>query len=313
MRKVLTVLAVIVLVVAIGLGAGMWLTGQNTGNSGGNGPVPSTGGGEGGVLAQQPEWCPAVEVISVPGTAESRADDNPTAPTANPNSLLLGVTNPLSASYSPKDVKVWTTPYPAQIKTHQMPDQLTYDDSQAVGRDVTAKEMSDLHAQCPLTNFVMMGFSQGAAIAGDLAEQIGAGNGPVPAERVSGVALLGDPRRNPSQGVNENVQLSGVGIELSLQPVSPIVSAVVPGATMRGPRGGFGPLNDRVHNVCVPGDSFCDVPPAVPDAIARANEMLAMAGAHATYAVNDAAIPGTTPIAWTEGWARALIDQAMAR
>lgn len=309
MRKVLTVLAVLILVVGIGLGVGKWLTTQQPG-----GPVPAPPGKEeGGVLAEQPEWCPAVEVISVPGTAESRADDDPMAPTANPNSLLLGVTGPLSESYPSDKVKVWTTPYPAQIKMHQAPDQLTYDDSQAVGRDVTSKEMADLHGQCPMTDFVLMGFSQGAAIAGDVAEQIGAANGPVPAERVVGVALLGDPRRDPNQGVNENVDLAGVGIELSLQPVAPIVGTIVPGATMRGSRAGFGPLNDRVHNVCVPGDTFCDVPPAVPDAIARAGEMFAMAGAHTTYAFNDAAIPGSTPLAWTEGWARGLIDAALAR
>lgn len=307
MRKVLTILAVIVLVAAIGFGVAQWL------NDDQGGQTPPTPGDDGGVLAEQPEWCPAVEVIAVPGTAESRADDDPMAPTANPHSLLLGLTNSISQSYSEGDVKVWTTPYPAQIKTHQLPDQLTYDDSQAVGRDVTAKEMADLHGQCPLTDFVLMGFSQGAAIAGDLASDIGNGRGVVPAERIAGVALLGDPRRDPNQGVNQGVPLAGVGVELSLQPLGGIVQAVVPGATMRGPRDGFGSLNDKVQNVCVPSDSFCDVPPAVADAIARAQEMIAGAGAHATYATNDVAIPGTTPLAWTEGWTRELIEQSLAR
>ncbi len=309
MRKVLTVLAVIVLVIAIGFGVGQWLTTTDSGQPDGSGDAAD----QGGLLAQQPQWCPAVEVISVPGTAESRADDDPLAPTANPNSLLLGVSAALASSYPSEDVKVWTTPYPAQIQTRQFPDHLTYDDSQAVGRDVTAREMAQLHAECPLTDFVLMGFSQGAAIAGDLAESIGAGQGPVPAERVSGVALLGDPRRDPAQGVNEGVELAGVGIELSLQPLGGIVSTVVPGATMRGPRAGFGPLNERVVNICVPGDSFCDVPPAVTDAIARAREMFEMANAHATYAFNTAAIPGTTPIAWVDGWSRQLIDASLAR
>ncbi|MDO5029945.1 MAG: cutinase family protein [Corynebacterium sp.] len=307
MRKVLTVLAVIVLVIAIGVGVGQWLNDDHSE------PTPPPPGGDDGVMAEQPEWCPAIEVIAVPGTAESRADDDPLAPTANPNSLLLGVTNPLSQSYSGDKVKVWTTPYPATIKTHQMPDQLTYDDSQAVGRDVTSKEMADLHGQCPLTDFILMGFSQGAAIAGDLASEIGNGNGAVPAERVVGVALLGDPRRDPNQGVNQGVDLAGVGIELSLRPLNGIVQSVVPGASMRGPREGFGELNDRVNNICVPSDSFCDVPPGVADAIARAQEMIAGAGAHASYAFNDVAMPGTTPLAWTEGWARGLIDQSLAR
>lgn len=306
MRKVLTVLAVIVLVGAIALGVGQWLSDDNSSQ-----PVPAPD--DGGVLAEQPEWCPAIEVISVPGTAESRADDNPLAPMANPNSLLLGVTNPLSQAYPADRVKVWTTPYPAQIKTLQAPDQLTYDDSQAVGRDAVTHEMSEVHGQCPLTRFVLMGFSQGAAIAGDLAADIGNGRGAVPAERIDGVALLGDPRRDPSQGINEGAPLAGVGIELSLNPLSGLVQTVVPGATMRGARAGFGTLNDRVHNICVPSDSFCDVPPNVADAIARAQEMIGGAGAHATYAFNDAAIAGTTPLAWTEAWARGLIDQALSQ
>lgn len=41
--------------------------------------------------------------------------------------------------------------------------------------------------------------------------------------------------------------------------------------------------------------------------------MIAGAGAHATYATNDVAIPGTTPLAWTEGWTRQLIEQSLAR
>ena len=70
MRKVLTVLAVIVLVIAIGFGVGQWLTTTDSGQPDGSGDAAD----QGGLLAQQPQWCPAVEVISVPGTAESRAD-----------------------------------------------------------------------------------------------------------------------------------------------------------------------------------------------------------------------------------------------
>lgn len=308
MRKSLTLLAVIALVVAIGIGVATWLSGPGDPAIPG---APGEGKEGGGHLAEQPEWCPAVEVIAVPGTAESRVDDNPEAPTANPNSLILGVTSQLQQSYSADDVKVWTTPYPAEIRSHQAPQLMTYNESQAVGRDVITKEMSGLHSQCPLTKFVLMGFSQGSSIAGDMAEQIGAGNGPVPEDRVAGVALLGDPRRDPGQGVNQGVPLGGVGIELALQPFDAIVQAAMPGATMRGPRAGFGPLNDRVQNICVPGDSFCDAPPNLPDIIARGPGLFASAGAHGTYAFNTEAIPGTTPVEWTINWAKGLIDAAV--
>lgn len=306
MRKTLTVLAVIVLIVAIAIGVGQWL-----GNPSGPGPNP-TGPDEGsGQAAEQPEWCPAIEVIAVPATGESSIDDDPAAPHFNPNALFIGLTGALSQEFAPEDVKVWTTPYPAQIRTPQMPQLMTYDESQAIGRDRTSQEMAGMNQECPLTNFVMMGYSQGAAIAGDLAEQIGAGNGPVPAERISGVALVGDPRRDPNQGQNPGVPLNGVGLELGLAPVKDIAAAIIPGATMRGSRAGFGVLNDRVQNICAPGDSFCDAPPAVPDLIARAGEMFAMAGAHASYGVSQDVIPGITPIAWIDDWTRDFINNAL--
>src|SRR5699024_484765 len=135
-----------------------------------------------------------VEVISVPGTGESRVDDDPVTPNTLPQAMLTNVTAPLQQTYAPDDVKVWTAPYPAQIKAFNTPELLTYADSLAAGRDVLSAELTQMHSDCPLTQFVMMGFSQGAVIAGDLAEAIGAGNGPVPAENVAGVALIGDPR-----------------------------------------------------------------------------------------------------------------------
>ncbi|MEJ5920303.1 MULTISPECIES: cutinase family protein [unclassified Corynebacterium] len=308
MRKTLTLLAVIVLVVAIGFGIGQWLMNPQPGPD--NGPGPDGGAG---LLSEQPEWCPAIELIAVPATGESRVDDDPTNPTASPIALLLSVTRAMQTDYSTEDVKVWTTPYPAEIQSIQAPHLKTYDESQAIGRDAIKAEMSATHADCPLTDYVLIGYSQGASIAGDIASEVGNGNGPVPAERVAGVALVGDPRRSPDQGMNPGVELGGVGIEVALAPMNMLVQNVTPGATMRGPRPGFGALNDRVQNICAPGDSFCDVPPAIPDAIARAGEMMAMAGAHTSYGFSQTIIPGTTPVAWIDGWVRGLIDASMAR
>lgn len=42
-----------------------------------------------------------MEVLAAPGTWESKADDDPLAPHANPNSLLLNVTRPLADEFSP--------------------------------------------------------------------------------------------------------------------------------------------------------------------------------------------------------------------
>ena len=82
---------------------------------------------------------------------------------------------------------------------------------------------------------------------------------------------------------------------------------------MRGGRpDGFGALNDRVQDICAPGDTVCDAPPGIGDAVARAQDFVAANGVHATYADNPNIIPGTTAVAWTEQWARGLIDGALA-
>ena len=158
-----------------------------------------------------------------------------------------------------------------------------------------------------------MGFSQGAVIMGDMASQIGNGNGPVPADNVLGVALLADGRREPGKGMVPGNPVAGVGAEVALAPVNLLVQPIVPGATMRGGRpDGFGALNDRVQDICAPGDTVCDAPPGIGDAVARAQDLVAANGVHATYADNPNIIPGTTAVAWTEQWARGLIDGALA-
>ena len=41
------------------------------------------------------------------------------------------------------------------------------------------KALVDMNNRCPLTSYVIVGFSQGAVIAGDMASDIGNGRGPV--------------------------------------------------------------------------------------------------------------------------------------
>ena len=104
-----------------------------------------------------------------------------------------------------------------------------------------------------------------------------------------------------------------LGAEVVLAPVNLLVQPIVPGATMRGGReDGFGELNDRVQDICAPGDTVCDAPPGLGDALARAQEYVAANGAHATYAENPGIIPGTTSVAWTTEWAAGLIDGVLA-
>lgn len=308
MRKVLTILAVLAVVVAIGVGVAQWWQRPDAPED----PLPGGQETPSQALPEQPDWCPEVEVIAAPGTWESGAEDDPIHPHVNPLSFLLTVTTPIQERYPQERVKVWTLPYAAQFRNINAPAEMTYDDSRTQGTDRVRAEMAETHRQCPVTDFVLTGFSQGAVLLGDLAEELGGPQPAVPPERVRGIALVADGRRVPEQGVLVGNPVSGVGAEVALQPLNALVQPIVPGATMRGARGGFGVLNERVYQVCAPDDHICDAPRDVGNALGRVRDMIAAGGVHAQYGTNPNVFPGTTTNQWLVEWIGGLIDGAPA-
>lgn len=260
----------------------------------------------------QPDWCPDVEVIAAPGTWESSATDDPINPMANPTSFMLTVTRPLQERFSPDDVKVWTLPYTAQFRNVHAMHELSYDASRSEGDARVQEEMRKTHSECPLTDFILIGFSQGAVILGDIASVIGTGatTDIVPAERIRGVALVADGRREAAYGQHIGNPVVGVGAEVALRPVNILIQPIVPEATMRGTRpGGFGSINGRTVEICAPDDHICDAPLNVLNALERAEALIAANGIHAQYATNPNVIPGTTTSVWLTDWATDLINK----
>ncbi|MDY5785070.1 cutinase family protein [Corynebacterium sp.] len=309
MRKPLLVGAVIVVLALIGLGYFQWRGGE-----GPDGDSTSPTAEQPGALpwSSEPDWCPAVQVVSIPGTWESAQTDDPFNPQANPYSFMLSITRPLQEAYPIDHVRVWTTPYTAQfrnIQTERGRAEMTYNDSRAEGTARTNGELAFVADTCPSTKFIIAGFSQGAVIAGDIANQIGTRNHAVAPERLLGAVMIADGRRENGVGINPGVELPGVGAEIALQPFNQIVQAVTPGATMTGPRpGGFGEVADRAFQICAPNDSVCDAPQDAGTLVARAGDLLLANGNHAQYASNPAVIPGTTTPEWVVQWARGVID-----
>ncbi|QGU01119.1 Cutinase [Corynebacterium kalinowskii] len=301
MRKILTIIATLVLLVVIGAGVVNWL------GTGDNKPLP--GPDQPTTEAEQPDWCPKVEVVAAPGTWESAPNDDPINPTFNPASFMLTVTQPLQQRYTADEVKVWTLPYTAQFKNVNAMHEMSYDQSRQEGTSTLENELRIMNRDCPKTDFVLVGFSQGAVIVGDLANQIGAGHGVIPAERVRGVAVVADGRREPGVGQAQGNPVAGVGAEVSLELLNPLTQAIMPGATMRGPReGGFGVINDRVMDICAPDDHICDAPLGVGNAVTRAQALIAANAVHAQYATNPNVFPGSTTTQWLIDWATGLID-----
>ena len=307
MQKVLTILAVLVLLALIVVGVGNWLLTDDDID----GPEPGKPTSPPAPEAQNPPGCVDVEVLAAPGTWESKADDDPLAPHANPHSLMLNVTRPPADEFSPDKVKVWTLPYTAQFRNMNAQHEMSYDDSRNQGFERMKEELRVMHEKCPATSFILTGFSQGAVITGDLAGEIGNGRGPVPADRVLGVSLIADGRQELDKGKLVGAQgIRGTGAEIALNPVSGLIQTIVPGATMRGPRpDGFGELNDRVNNYCAPADLICDAPADLGNALVRAKDLVAANAVHAEYATNGKVVEGQTVPEYIVGWVRDLINE----
>ncbi len=259
--------------------------------------------------------CPDVQLISSPGTWESSVQLDPFNPVQFPAALLLNVTNPLRAQFGTDRLEVFTVPYTAQFHNPLSSDtQMSYNDSRAEGTRAAVAAMTDMNNRCPLTSYVLVGFSQGAVIAGDIASDIGNGRGPVAQDLVLGVTLIADGRRQDGVGQDIGPNPDGQGAEITLQDV-PTLSAL--GLTMTGPRpGGFGMLNDRTNEICARGDLICAAPESAFNITQLPRTLDVLSGGagqpvHAMYATPDFwNVDGRPATAWTLNWAQGVIENA---
>ncbi|AUH67372.1 MULTISPECIES: cutinase family protein [Gordonia] len=286
-------------------------------------PPPPPGPGQPGTTTTapsnrpqaQPADCPDVLTLVIPGTWESKAGDDPYHPTANPKSLMLKVSSPLEEKFDRSRTEVYTVPYKAQFRnpTNLADRQASYDDSRAQGTRRAEEKLRKTHAHCPLTRYVLMGFSQGAVITGDVASDIANGRGPIPAadqDLVLGVGMIADGRRQPGGQHDVAPSPAGVGAEIALGGFG----SMVPGTTLSGARsGGFGDLSDRVYSICAPGDLICDSP-TVNDSLSAIGKLANAAGnpVHALYATTRywKSNSGQSATQWMTAWASKLISGA---
>ena len=259
--------------------------------------------------------CPDVQVIAVPGTWESSLQENPLNPVDFPKALLLSVTRPIADQFHASRVEVYTVPYTAQFHNPMSGDnQMTYNDSRAEGTRAMVKAITDMNGKCPATSYILIGFSQGAVIAGDVASDIGNGRGPVDDDLVLGVTLIADGRRQQGVGQDIGPDPAGEGAEITLHEV-PVLSGL--GLTMTGARpGGFGALDNRTNEICGQGDLICAAPDEAFNIANLPTTLNTLAGGagqpvHALYATTQFwSLDGQSATEWTLNWARNVIDNA---
>jgi Cutinase len=259
--------------------------------------------------------CPDVLLINIPGTWESASGDNPVNPMQFPNALLHNVTATLGQQFPSSRLQTYTTPYTAQFHNPLTNDtQMSYNDSRAEGTRATVQEMTDMNTKCPLTSYVLIGFSQGAVIAGDIASDVGNGRGPVDDDLVLGVTMIADGRRQQDVGNEIGPNPPGEGAEITLHEV-PILAGL--GLTMTGARpDGFGTLNGKSNEICAPGDLICAAPAEAFSVTNLSNTLNTLAGnagqpVHAMYATPQFwNVDGAPATDWTLNWAHGVIDSA---
>lgn len=176
--------------------------------------------------------CANTQVVAVPGTWETSPSNNPRTPVG----LLKELTNNLDN----RSASINYIPYTARmLDTHTMID------SWNAGFQETNRAIATLAEQCPRSDFVIIGFSQGAGIAGDVLTNIGQGTGPIDAKKVTRGALYSDPLRSPGA------------------PTPPVTDdrGAAPGGGVLGVRSipDFGDLKSRVFSFCTPGDPICSI------------------------------------------------------
>jgi hypothetical protein len=177
----------------------------------------------GGSSASADPGCPSLYVVAIPGTWETGHDKRPTP------GMLARVTNGLPSSAKVDYVTYAATAFPWEGDI--------YADSKNEAVSNARGMITNMLQRCGATKVALVGYSQGADAAGDLAAEIGTGLGPIRPESIAGVGLISDPRRAPG-----DIQ----------------VGPPAPGAGAGGPRvGGFGWVSDRTRTVCIPDDLYC--------------------------------------------------------
>ncbi|WP_405183008.1 cutinase family protein [Nocardia sp. NBC_01377] len=177
------------------------------------------------VAGGAPAHCPDLYVVAVPGTWETSNSE--------PGRGILAQ----SVDNLPGDVQVDYVTYAATAFPWEGE---VYGRSKQEAIDKARGFVADMGRSCAATRIALVGYSQGADAAGDLAAEIGTGLGVVAAHRVALVGLISDPRRSPSDT---------------------LIGPPVRGAGAGGPRvGGFGWVTPQTYTFCVDGDLYCAMP-----------------------------------------------------
>lgn len=142
-------------------------------------------------------------------------------------------------------------------------DATAYVDSMNIGVDRANDQIHAVADRCPGTKIGLMGYSQGGEVVANVTKAIGAGRGPVPADRLALSVLFATPTRVAASSLqvagHDSVGTGGVkeatrGLSAYRTPDGGGISVDKTGIA------GFGAVADRVVSWCLNGDVVCGLP-----------------------------------------------------
>lgn len=230
--------------------------------------------------AAEPQTCADVEIIATAGTGAASVYDDP----ANIVSFGVGTNFVAHVVERFDNVSAWQTPYPASagvagtVGPNKDTVVLPYGKSQQIGVERVVGRLSEMAPACPNTKWILVGFSQGADITGDVAQLISSRQAPIGPDRLLAAYLVADPGRARvlDQDGMTDTGTSGTMTADGAVLVRTSASSPAPGTVgLAGarPDGAFSNLPGKVRHICAGDDPACAVTPGglLAGAAARAN------------------------------------------
>lgn len=198
-----------------------------------------------------------------PDTSPSDGEDSPSTSSSTPSATPTVPAAPTTRSGEVGlSVGFEQIPYVAQVGgpigqvAHGDP--LTLGESRAQGTAAVNKRLKQIDSDCPSSKVAILGYSQGALIAGDVLSEIGNNKGGAfPAKDILAAGLLSDPARTPTTA-DPDAETGTSSPAIQLPGAESFVGPNPGGQGVVGARpDGFGVLSDRVTSFCGTGDGIC--------------------------------------------------------
>jgi hypothetical protein len=181
--------------------------------------------------------CPSLQFFGVRGSGETASDGDGYGTTVQGFEQTLATLVP-GLSATPIDYPAVPVGYTGILYYKN-----TYKNSVAAGENALQTALIVFRSKCPRTYVMLAGYSQGAQVAGDVADTL------TKAQRahIAAVALFGDPRFNPRQ---TQVDVSGLGYNPKLEGIYQFANKQM--------RQVPPDLVPRLHSYCLEGDPICN-------------------------------------------------------